>query len=437
MFFKAPSSGFRRYLSNLSWLALEQFFRLGVALLVGIMVARYLGPEAFGELNFAISFAGLFAAFSTLGLDNIVVKKLVKDTENVGQILGTSFALKFMGALLGFVFISALLQLPQIKADDSIVYIVAAIAFFQASNNIDFFFQAKAKNKYVARVKMVQTFFFAVIRIYLIITGADLIWFAWAYLLDAIILAVGLLFVFYKHGHYSFSSWRWDQSLALALFKSSWPLILSSLVISVYMKIDQVMLQYFLGLPAVGLYAAATRLSEVPYVIPIIIVTALFPAIINAKKTSSVLYENRMRHLYSLMFVIAILIILPVTFLSEWIILFLYGDEFSRASEVLTIHIWSCVFVFWGISMSRWVLAENLQKKEFFYQFSGMLTNIALNALLIPKLGIAGAAWATLLSQFAANLCYPALFGKQFRLQIKYQILSINVVRWLTQTKTL
>jgi len=202
------------------------------------------------------------------------------------------------------------------------------------------------------------------------------------------------------------------------------------------MKIDQVMLQYYIGLPAVGLYAAASRLSEVPYVLPMIIVTALFPAIINARKLSTALYEKRMRHLYSLMFLMALLIILPVTFLSDWIIGLLYGVEFADSAEVLQIHIWACVFVFWGLAMNRWVLAEKLQKKEFYYLFAGMVTNVILNIILIPELGISGAAWATLISQFAANLCYPALFGKQFRLQIKYQLVSINFFRWLFQTKT-
>jgi len=200
------SSGFKNYLSNISWLAFEQFIRLATALLVGVLVARYLGPEAFGELNFAISFAGLFATFSTLGLDNLVVKKLVKDTDNVGQLLGTSFALKLLGALLAFIFISLFLQLPQIKADDNIVYIIAVIAFFQATNNIDFFFQAKTKNKYVARVKMVQTAVFALTRIILIMMDSELIWFAWAYLFDAIVLAIGLLYIFYRHSQFSFAS---------------------------------------------------------------------------------------------------------------------------------------------------------------------------------------------------------------------------------------
>jgi O-antigen/teichoic acid export membrane protein len=188
-------------------------------------------------------------------------------------------------------------------------------------------------------------------------------------------------------------------------------------------------LQYYYGLQAVGFYAAASRLSEIPYLIPVIITTALFPAIINAKKISSKLYNQRMMNLYSLMFVIALLVILPITFLSDWIILLLYGEAFEQSAAVLQIHIWTCLFVFWGTALSHWVISENLQKKQFYYQFLGMITNIILNALLIPKMGISGAAWATLLSQIMANLVYPVMFGHQFRLQIKAQISSINFIQ--------
>ena len=423
------SPGFKKYFSNASWLAFERFFRLGLGLFVSVWVARYLGPEAFGEINFAVSLVGLVAAFSSLGLDNVVVKKLIKNTDDVNQIMGTTFVLKLLGAAASFIFIGALLQLPQIKADENIVYILAAMAFFQASNNIDFFFQAIAQNKYVVLVKLIQASFVAISRIVLIYMNADLIWFAWVYLLDALLLALGLFFVYQKYSLFSLSGWQWKQSLAVTLLKSSWPLIMSALVVSVYMKIDQVMLQYYYGLYAVGNYAAASRLSEIPYIIPIVITTALFPAIINAKTISSELYENRMKNLYSMMFVLAMLVILPITFLSDWIILLLYGEAFEESAAVLQVHIWTCIFVFWGVAMGRWVLSEELQKKLFYYQFFGMLTNVVLNAILIPKMGIVGAAWATLFSQITTNLCYPLMFGDKFRMQVKYQIASINFVR--------
>lgn len=77
-FSKAYSSGFKRYFANTSWMMGEKVIRMVVALFVGVYVARYLGPERFGLLSYAMSFVGLFTALATLGLDGIMVRELVK-----------------------------------------------------------------------------------------------------------------------------------------------------------------------------------------------------------------------------------------------------------------------------------------------------------------------------------------------------------------------
>lgn len=59
-----------------------------VALFVGVHVARYLGPERFGLLNYATSFVGLFSALATLGLNGIVVRNLVQNIEKRDNLLG-------------------------------------------------------------------------------------------------------------------------------------------------------------------------------------------------------------------------------------------------------------------------------------------------------------------------------------------------------------
>ncbi len=431
------SSGFRKYLANALWLVLERFFRLSLALVIGVLVARYLGPSAFGEIAFSVSLVGLFAGLSTLGLNSLVVKKLVEEPETRDKVLGCTLVLRLLGSLLSFIIIYGIAQFSWIEADKNIIYIAALLAFFQATNNVDMFFQAKSQNKYVVLVKLVQTLIVAGSRIYLLYIEADLIWFAWVYCLDAALLAIGLLVVYQKYSHFSFLSWQWDKKVAFSLLKNAWPLILSMLMLSIYMKIDQVMLQFYLGLSEVGIYAAAARLTEVTHFIPLIIVTALFPAIINARKNSADLYNGRIQSLYSLMFVLSMLIIFPVFSLSGMIIPLLYGEAFSASSEILSIHIWLCLFMFWGVVMNRWVLAENFQKKAFYYQFMGMVSNIVLNIVLIPKLGVSGAAWATLISQILVVLFFPALFGKAFRQQIVYQITSVNFFPRLGKDKFL
>src|SRR6187551_3052415 len=89
---------FHKYFENVSWLIFEKGFTLIVGMVVGIYVARYLQPDSFGLLNYSISFVSIFSAFSTLGMDQIIVRELAKDPSNQRALLGTGFMLKMAGS---------------------------------------------------------------------------------------------------------------------------------------------------------------------------------------------------------------------------------------------------------------------------------------------------------------------------------------------------
>lgn len=407
--------GLRRYGANTSWMLGEKILRMFVGLFVGIWVARYLGPEQFGLLSYAQSFVFLFTAIATLGMDGIVVRELVKDETRRKELLGTAFGLKFIGAIL---ILPVLWLAVQLTSNDTytnlLVFIIASATIFQSFNVIDFYYQAKVKSKYVALANTLALGVSSVIKIILILTEAPLMAFAAMVTFDAFVLSLGLVF-FYKvsSGHRLFS-WKFRVSTAKRLLKDSWPLILSGLVISVYMKIDQVMIKEMLNSDAVGQYAAAVRLSEAWYFIPMVIANSVFPAIINAKKVSNQLYLQRLQRLYTLMVWMAIGIALPMTFLSNWLTTLLYGQEYQEAGPVLMVHIWAGVFVFLGVAFSKYLTSENLVIKSFYRTTAGAVVNIALNFFLIPVYGILGAAIATLLGQMFANLIYD-LFDRDLR----------------------
>ena len=207
----------------------------------------------------------------------------------------------------------------------------------------------------------------------------------------------------------------------------SWPLVLSGIIVSIYMKIDQVMIKEMMNTASVGQYSAAVRLSEAWYFIPSVISTSLFPAIINAKKLNEELYYNRLQNLYDLMVVLSVSIALPMTFLSDWVVNLLYGNEFYLSGSVLSIHIWAGVFVFLGVSREGWVLGENLQRYTILYLGLGMIFNVILNIILIPYNGIYGAAMATLISQAVSVLFAPVLF-KKTRISFFMMIKSLTFV---------
>ncbi len=399
----------------------EKIIRMGLSLLVSIYVVRYLGPERFGILSYALSFVGLFTAISGLGLDGVVVRNLVEKPEQRNVILGTAFILKVLGALL--MWISIIVAIPFTNNDDNANVLIAIIAFsavFQSFNVIDFFNQAAVQARYTVKSQLIQLFVSGLLQIVFVLKSAPLVWFAWIYVVDTAILALGL-WVGYKFRNKKIQKWQWDFLEAEKLLVDSWPLVFAGVVVSIYMKIDQVMVKEMLGAQAVGYYAAAVKLSEAWYFIPMAICSSLFPAVVEAKKNDQQLFIKRVRLLYFTVFWLAFAVAIPVTFVSSWIIDLFYGSSYGQSAKVLQIHIWAGLFVALGVASSSWLLSENLQLLSLYRTLVGAIINISLNLYLIPKYGIFGAALATLIS-YSFVIFSMAIFKKtrhHFYLMVK------------------
>lgn len=395
--------GFRRYAFNTSWLMAEKILRMFVGLFVGIWVARYLGPDQFGLLSYAQSFVFLFTAVATLGLDSIVVRELVRSQEQHGILIGSAFGLKLLGALL---VLPVLFLAVQFTGNDTftnlLVFLIASATIFQSFNVIDFFYQARVQSKYVAIANSVVLAISSLVKITLILNQAPLIAFALMTLFDSVLLSLGLIFFYKSQSKLKVSNWHFKWSVAKRLLSDSWPLLLSGFVISVYMKIDQVMIKEMLDAEAVGLYASAVKLSEAWYFIPMVIANSIFPAIIAAKASNKDLYVQRLQDLYKLMIWGGIFIAIIITPTSSFLVGSLYGESYQEASSILMIHVWAGIFVCAGIASNKWLISENLQVYSMINTFVGAILNVLMNYYLIDKIGINGAAIATLISYSVA-----------------------------------
>ncbi|MEW2921825.1 flippase [Muricauda sp. ANG21] len=410
--FLNKNSGFTRYLKNTSWLMGEKVLRLLIALSVGVWVTRYLGPEQFGILSYAQSFVGIFSALSSLGLNDIIIRELVKSEDRKELILGSSFGLQTLGSsVIMLILIVNIYYNDNEPLTNKIIIILGLLTFVNSFNVIASYFHSQVKSRFYAMAGLVGVFISALLKVYLILGGYSLIYFVYVLAFDVIFLCSGLVWFYMKSGQ-SLFAWKFSWPMAKNLLKDAWPLILSGIIVSIYMKIDQVMIKEYLGNSEVGQYSAAVRLSEAWYFIPTIICSSLFPAIINAKLKDDTLYMERLQKLYNLMVVLGAVIIVPVLLFSDWMINILYGEAFQRSAGVLNIHILGSVFVFLGVANQKWFISENFQAYNIICLGIGMLANIALNILMIPKMGIMGAAYATLVSQFMASVLAPVLFTK-------------------------
>ena len=418
--------GFMRYFANTSWMFGEQMLRMASGLLVGIWVARYLGPEQFGLFSYALAFVSIFSGLAKLGLDGIVVRDLVNHPHQRDVYLGTAFWLKFVGAfvMLGFVALATLFTSND-HTTNLYVFIIASGIIFQSFEVVDFYFQSKVLSKFVSICKITQLAVSSALKVYFVLTGADLIWVVVVTLIDQVLLAL-TLFIAYRYQKLGSFYQYFDITLAKKLLKDSWPLILSGVAVALYMRIDQIMIKEMLGEREVGIYTAAVRLSEVWYFIPLIIANSLFPAIASAKKVSNKIYYIRLQRLYILMLWSAITVAVMMTFCSGWIITSLYGEAYREAGKVLMIHIWAGIFVYLGVASGGWFLTENLQRYSTINTLIGAITNVFLNLILIPLWGIYGAALATVFSYSVAayfmNIVFPATRENFFRLSKAFAI---------------
>jgi O-antigen/teichoic acid export membrane protein len=369
-----------------------------VSLIINIWLARYLGPENFGKLNYVFAFVGIFGFLTNLGINEILIRNIVKNPEKRDELLGTAFWLMAAGGIASFILISILSfvfeRSPIIR---SLIILYSTIALTSPINVVSAYFQATVQAKKNAVVQIFGTLLVSLFKIFLIFSGKGIIWLVFAFVLDYIIGA-GLHIINYFKSNLKIKSWKFNKKIAKEFLSASYLIMLSSVTGYLLLKIDQVMVKFFLDEAAVGIYAAAVKISEIWYFIPGIICSSLFPAIINAKKTNPYTYKKRLSLLYLFLGGIALAIAVPVVIMSPFIIKILFGSEYIMAIPILQIYVWSGIGLFLSIGINRYFMVEDKLKSIFYYSLLAVIINVGLNFILIPKVGLTGAAWATLIS---------------------------------------
>jgi len=399
--------------ANAGWLFFDKLLRMLVGLTVGIWLARYLGVAQFGKLSYAIAFTALFSAFASLGLDKIVVRDLVRDKDHRDIILGSAFVMKLAGGCLAaFLALTIIRQLhPGDTTTQWLVAIIAAGMIFQSVDIFDFWFQAQVQSRYAVYAKSTAFLAMSAVKIGLILNGAELVAFAWTALAEIVIGSIGLVMAYSATGN-SFAGLKASRGVIIRFLSEGWPLLFSGLAITLYMRIDQVMLGKMAGEHEVGLYSAALTLSTAWYIIPTVIMSSLMPAITKSRSNSTTDYYQLLQKSSTLLARTAYIIAIPMTILSVPLITALYGTAYQNAGSILAIHIWAALFVFMGVAHGPWMINEGLAKISLFNTASGAALNIVLNYLLIPSYGAIGCAIATTASYGFSGWLANILFSR-------------------------
>jgi len=403
------SAEFKKYFNNTFALFFEKVIRLFIGFFVIILLTRYLGPEKFGILSYALTYVSIAVSVAALGLDGIVTREIVKTPKAKDALLGTAFTINIASSLVVIGFVAVLVNITEDFETGLFISILSITVLFTTFGLIvDSYFQAKVLSKYTVYSNTAAFLFSSILKIILIYYEVELIYFAYALVLDSIIISFGYFYI-YRLQKLSFLNWRFDKKIARFFIKLALPLFFIAITAYVYTRTDQIMIKHLLGNEDVGYYAAALRVSEILFFVPGVIVASLFPKIVSLKEESKKKYLRLLESLYRGVVWFAILVAISLSFFSNEIIEILYGREYLESAKILRVLSFSIIFASISAVFVKILYAENYEKKYLVKNLLGVFVNILLNYFLIKSFGALGAAYATLLTLFIVNYVYDLL----------------------------
>lgn len=403
-----------RTVKNAGWMIGEKILQMLISLVVSLLTARYLGPSNYGLINYASSFTAFFASFCTLGINSLMVKEFVDRPEEEGEVLGTALLMRTVASLLSALTIICVVSMIDRDEPETILVVCLCSVgmVFQVFDAFRYWFQRHLLSKFTAIATLVAYIATAIYRIVLIVSGAEVTFFALATSVDYVVLAIFLV-VFYKQngGKRLHFSWKYGKQL----LSRSKHFILAGLMVSIYAQTDKLMLKQMLDVTQTGYYATATAINTMWCFVLAAVIDSLYPAIMEAHKSGNEqLFEKRNRQLYAIVFYLSVAAAILLNLLAELIIYILYGVAYLPAATPLRIVSWYTAFSYLGTARNAWIVSKNRQKHLITIYVAAAVGNVALNWILIPVWGANGAALASLLSQVLTGFLLP-FFVKELR----------------------
>ncbi|NBV83316.1 flippase [bacterium] len=390
-------AGISAALRNSGWLMADRTLRMGLGVVVGLWVARYLGPTNYGLINYVLSIFGLVGTVVYLGLDGVLGRFLVRYPSRTKDILGTAIVVRLVTGVIAFMALALWLYIGQSQLPLIGSLVLSAGFLIQPFNVVRYWFDAKLDSKQVVMAELLGVTIGSGIKIAGILYGAGINWFIGV---STVELAIGIAgFVWRYHRYGPGIQWRISPRVGKLVLQSGLPLILANSAVMVYMRIDQIMLNWISGPHEAGLYAAATRLSEMPSFIPALIAASVTPSIIKCKKGNPQLYLERIGRLMSLLTGLAYLLIVGTLCTAWWVVPLLLGGQYSGSTPILVVHVLGLVGIFQGAASGVFYINEKLTKVFAMNLVAVAIANIGLNIVLIPRFGGMGAAAATAVCQ--------------------------------------
>jgi PST family polysaccharide transporter len=391
----------------------ENLVRLVTVALISFWVARYLGPSQFGILNFASALMAILLAVSALGMDTPVILRLTQGRER-GALMGTVLLVRGGAGLLVWAVAVAIAFV--LKRDDAIALtatsIVSLCLVAEVPTVLDYWFKARTAATAPALARTGSTLLSAAAKVACLLLGLGVVALAWTVALEALLAGLFLVFAYLSS---SAGSRRdvlsVDRRLIRPLLGECRPYMVSAVATVALMKIDVVMLGYLSSNAETGIYSLAQKFSEVLYIVPVVLIESAYPALAGRFLESGSRDGTHGQMLFDLAVGGALIATVAAIPLAQALIATVFGAGYGRAADIFYLHAWSAVAIAMNLARLRWLAVLGLQRYVPVVTVSGLAANVAMNFVLIPRLGAMGAAIATVVSYFACGYLFSFLLA--------------------------
>lgn len=397
---------------NSFWMIFDKIVRLFLGLIVSILLARYLGTEGFGAINLYLSLFIVISSIYHLGFNVSVVSDITKKQTSIETIMGSSLLFSSLFSLiLIFFYISISISFFNNPEYIFLAYIFSLMFLFKGLEVCRYFFEAKLNSKIPVIFELIPFILFSLFKIVAVFFGYSLFQISLIIMLESLTGMLFLLFAFHSLG-VSLQKLKYSFSYAAKTIEKNYSIILSSVSIIIFLKIDQIMLGYFSNLNEVGIYSVALRLSESWFVIITALTLSFRPSMTPAYSSNFKEFEKKFSYLLKILLFISFSFAFLISFTSDILILALFGDSYTGSSDILKIHSWTGIFIALNAISWNWHIPSETTSTISYRLFLSLILNIFLNYLLIPKYGAIGAAYATLISKIFLGFIGIILLNK-------------------------
>lgn len=393
----------KKVAKNAAWIIGIRIVQSILALVISMLTARYLGPSNYGLISYASSVVAFVVPIMQLGLPNILVQEIVNKSKQEGEILGTSIVLSVISSfacILGVVAFANIVNVGETMTI-TVCALYSLLLLARAMEIVQYWFQAKLASKYVSITSFVAYTIVSGYKIFLLATEKSIYWFAVSNALDYAIIGLVLLIIYRK---LSGTRLSFSTALAKSMLTKSRYYIVSNMMITIFAQTDRIMLKLMIDDAAAGYYSAAVSCAGISGFVFSAIIDSMRPLIFESKKEDDVAFEKNVSRLYCIVIYLSLAQSVFVTLFALPIVNILYGSAYQKTIGILRVLVWYTTFSYIGAIRNIWILAENKQKYLWIINLSGALTNVLLNAILIPLLGGVGAALASLITQAYTNV---------------------------------